>query len=136
LRKSLTRKASKSYVPWFVSRKTYEQMYSLLPKIYFRRFSSYFKRYGCLRCSKRLVIYGANGLCKPCLGLVSDRLKACDRALERRYAPYFKKADRFLHRSRTARALLADLAEHESAVAKRPQTSPRANVHPARQAKA
>jgi hypothetical protein len=107
------RRASELYVPWFVSRETYEQMYNLLPKIHFRRLSTYFKRYGCLRCSKRLVVYGANGLCKRCLGLVSDRLKACDRVLERRYAGRFQKADRYLHRSKTARALLADLAEHE-----------------------
>src|SRR5579871_847566 len=99
----------KSYVPWFVSRETYNQMYSLLPKIYFRRLSTYFKRYGCMRCGRRLVKYGANGLCKPCLGLVSDRLKICDRALERRYRPYFRKADRYLQRAKTARELLSDL---------------------------
>jgi hypothetical protein len=111
-----------SYVPWFVSRDTYAQMYRSLPKIYFRRFSTYFHRYGCLRCSKRFVIYGANGLCKPCLGLVSDRLKICDRVLERRYADRFKKADRYLHRSKTARALLADLAEREQTRTNRPRS--------------
>ena len=109
MRKSATRQRAKSYIPWFVSRKTYEQMYSLLPKIYFRRLSTYFKRYGCLRCSRRLVLYGGNGLCKPCLGLVSDRLKICDRALERRYRSHFRKADRYLRRARTARELLYDL---------------------------
>jgi hypothetical protein len=123
MRKSAPRRPSESCIPWFVSKETYDQMYTLLPKIYFRRLSTYFHRYGCLRCSKRFVIYGANGLCKPCLGLVSDRLKVCDRVLEKRYADRFQKADRYLHRSKTARALLADLAEHERAPINRPPTS-------------
>ena len=103
------RQSPQAYIPWFVSKKTYERMYRLLPKIYFRRLSTYFRRYGCLRCGKRLVRYGANGLCKPCLGLVSDRLKICDRVLKRRYAKVFRKADRYLRRARTARELLSDL---------------------------
>ena len=115
MKKTVTRGRVPSYVPWFVSREIYQQMYGLLPKIYFRRLSTYFKRYGCLRCSRRLVLYGGNGLCKPCLGLVSDRLKVCDRVLERRYAPYFDKGDRYLHRAKTARALLSDLVEIDAA---------------------
>jgi hypothetical protein len=99
-----------SYVPWFVSKDVYRQMYKLLPKIYFRRFSTYFKRYGCLRCGRRLALYGANGLCMRCLGLVSDRLKICDAVLKRRYRGNSSKADRYFRRATTARLMLADLA--------------------------
>lgn len=121
--KSPSRRPAKSCIPWFVSREIYKQMYSLLPKIYFRRLSTYFRRYGCLRCSKRFVLYGGSGLCKRCLGLVSDRLKICDRILERRHASHSHKAKRYLHRATTARALLADLVEHEPAPINLPQTS-------------
>jgi hypothetical protein len=71
------------YLPWFVPRDVYLQIYELVPKVYFRRFSAYFRRYGCLRCGRKRVLYGANVLCLYCLGLVSDRLKICDRLLER-----------------------------------------------------
>lgn len=108
-RKLSTSRPSPSYVPWFVSRQVYSQMYSLLPKIYFRRFSAYFKRYGCLRCGRRLVMYGANGLCLKCLGVVSERLKVCDRMLMARYKDHSRKADRYFRRAKTARSMLADL---------------------------
>jgi hypothetical protein len=99
-----------SYVPWFVSKEVYSQMYRLLPKIYFRRFSTYFKRYGCLRCGRRLAIYGANGLCLECLGVVSERLKICDRMLRSKDKNHSRKADRYLQRVKTARFMLSDLA--------------------------
>jgi hypothetical protein len=97
------------YVPWFVSKPVYQKMYQLMPKIYFRRFSTYFKRYGCLRCGRRLALYGANGMCLKCLGVVTERLKVCDRILKTRYKERSRKADRYLHRATTARAMLADL---------------------------
>jgi hypothetical protein len=101
------------YVPWFVSRDVYLRMYELLPKIYFKRFSKYFKRWGCLRCCRKRALYGANGLCLYCLGLISDRLKTVDRLLEleQRRKKHNGKSERFLHRVLTAQHLLGDLAD-------------------------
>jgi hypothetical protein len=126
-RKSRTSIRVLSYVPWFVSKEVYSRMYRLLPKICFRRFSTYFKRYGCLRCSRRLALYGANGLCLQCLGVVSERLKVCDGMLKRRYKDHSCKADRYFHRAKTAQAMLSDLAalhkpdgnDHQKRCAKR-----------------
>lgn len=100
------------YLPWFIPKDMYRQLFKSLPRVYFRRFSTYFKRYGCLRCGRKRALYGANGLCLYCLGLVSDRLKLCDRVLERKYKEKrdSDRSERFLHRLKTAQQLLSDLA--------------------------
>ena len=112
--------------PWFVPMTIYRKTYALLPKTYYKRFSTYFHRYGCLRCerSRSEVLYGANGLCLRCLGLVSDRLKICDRAVARSVRSTASgKPERFLRRVESARQLLADLADR---LPKRsPQRGPR-----------
>jgi hypothetical protein len=98
--------------PWFVPVAIYRKTYALLPKTYYKRFSTYFQRYGCLRCGrkKNKVLYGANGLCLPSLGLVSDRLKTCDKVVERRVrCTALGRPERFLRRVNSARRLLADL---------------------------
>jgi hypothetical protein len=100
--------------PWFVPLAIYRKTYALLPKTYYKRFSTYFHRYGCLRCGRKndKVLYGANGLCLPCLGLVSDRLKICDGVLERGVRSTSSgKPERFLRRVNSARRLLADLVD-------------------------
>ena len=109
------------YLPWFLSKDVYLQMYKLVPKVYFRRFSAYFKRYGCLRCSRKRALYGANGLCLRCLGLVSDRLKICDRVLERQYNERkidSDRSERFLRRVESAQQLLSDLAAQQRTTCK------------------
>jgi hypothetical protein len=105
------KKGLPAYLPGFVSQDVYLKIYKLVPKIYFQRFSTYFKRYGCLRCSRKRTLYGANGLCLHCLGLVSDRLKACDRALAQQYEAKKDsgRSERFLHRVNSAKHLLSDL---------------------------
>lgn len=99
------------YIPGFVSQGVYLKIYKLVPKIYFKRFSTYFKRYGCLRCSRKRTLYAANGLCPHFLGLVSDRLKACDRVLSQKAKTKNDsgRSDRFLRRVESARNLLSDL---------------------------
>jgi hypothetical protein len=108
------------YLPWFVSKDVYVEMYKLVPKVYFRRFSTYFKRYGCLRCSRKRALYGANGLCLHCLGLVSDRLKICDRVLERKCKMKNDsgRSERFLQRVKSAQRLLSDLVAQQRPVPK------------------
>jgi hypothetical protein len=110
------------HLPWFVPKEVYLQMYKLVPKVYFRRFSTYFKRFGCLRCSRKRALYGANGLCLHCLGLVSDRLKICDRVLERKYKTKTRidsgPSERFLHRVESAQQLLSDLVAQQRTTCK------------------
>lgn len=38
----------------------------LIPRIYISRMHWFFEDYGCLRCGRKNVEYGANCLCQPC----------------------------------------------------------------------
>ena len=98
------------FPPWFLTRKTMRKIEALLPYYYHMRFRFYFDRYGCVRCSRKNVVYCASGLCLACVGLINDRLKRTDRAMKRKYgmSPDIP-CKRFLKRVSSARALLADL---------------------------
>jgi hypothetical protein len=97
---------------WFLTKDLKRRVDSVLPYHYRKRFRVYFDRYGCVRCNRKKALYGGNGLCMNCLGLVSDRLKLIDRKLQRhekREKPVPMGA--FLRRRRAARELLADFRE-------------------------
>lgn len=96
-------------VPWFLTKELMKQIDGLVPRYYHMRLRLYFNRFGCLRCSKRRVLYGCNGLCLKCLGLVSDRLKRTDRTLWRRYGvPPAVASRNLLARMLSARDFLSD----------------------------
>jgi hypothetical protein len=67
--------------PWFVPKSTYLILRSLLPSAQLLKMRYYFEDFGCLRCEHTDVLYGSNGLCEACSGLVRGRVK---RALQRR----------------------------------------------------
>jgi hypothetical protein len=95
--------------PWFLSGSVRRQVEALLPGYYHKRFRLYFDRYGCVRCSRKRVLYAGSGLCVHCIGLVSDRLKRLDAKLKRMVGVDPWAGNRaFLRRRRTARELLAD----------------------------
>lgn len=94
---------------WFLSRALIRQVEALLPSHYHRRFRLYFDRYGCVRCNRKKVFYGANGLCVSCVGLVSDRLKRLDGKLTKMCGSDPRGPTKaFLYRRQIARELLAD----------------------------
>ena len=95
--------------PWFLSRELLKQVEALLPSHYQRRFRIYFDKYGCIRCRRKRVLYGGNGLCLPCIGLVSDRMDRIDAKLRNAGLLDPKgPAKAFLRRRQSARDLLAD----------------------------
>jgi hypothetical protein len=97
---------------WFLTKALKRKVDSVLPYHYRKRFRVYFNRYGCVRCNRKKALYGGNGLCMHCLGLVSDRLKLIDRKLqkrEKRENPI--KLGALLRRSQVARELLADFRQ-------------------------
>jgi len=99
----------KIFLPWFLNKELLRRIEELLPYYYHARFRLYFNRYGCMRCSKKNVMYGCNGLCPKCLALISDRLKRSDRAMKRRYGVDPASAPHaLLRRMMSARELLAD----------------------------
>jgi hypothetical protein len=98
------------FPPWFLTKILVRKIEALLPYYYHTRFRFYFDRYGCVRCGRKDAVYCCSGLCLPCTGLITDRLKRSDRAMKRRYDTSNKLPCRaFLRRLNSARELLADL---------------------------
>lgn len=60
--------------PWFVDKKTFLQIRSLLPHCQLMKFSYYFEDYGCLKCERKDKLYASNGLCHNCNLIVRRRL--------------------------------------------------------------
>ena len=95
--------------PWFVSKDAIYQLRRILPPAYHRRFSTYFERYGCIRCRRKDRVYGASGLCLPCHGLIDDRLKRCDEILKGTLRqPPDDGREEYLRRVSSARKLSVD----------------------------
>lgn len=62
--------------PWFVPKPIYLAIRRLLPNIHLMKMRHYFDDYGCLRCGKSDVLYGAAGLCHACNVIVRSRIMA------------------------------------------------------------
>jgi len=100
------------FPPWFLTKEVMRKIEALVPYYYHTRFRFYFDRYGCVRCGHKDVEYCCGGLCKPCNGLINDRLKRTDRAMKRRYGSSKDvPCIGFLKRLNSARELLADLCQ-------------------------
>jgi hypothetical protein len=95
------------FPPWFLKKSTMRKIESLLPYYYHKRFRFYFDLYGCIRCSRKHVVYACSGLCAGCQITISSRLKTTDRAMKRQYkaVPGLPSAV-FLKRLTIARELL------------------------------
>ena len=97
------------FPPWFMSRSVIRQVEVLLPSYYHRRLRHYYDRYGCIRCNSKKGLYGGNGLCLHCIGLVGDRLKRLDeKLLKSTQDDSLEPSKVFLRRRESARELLAD----------------------------
>lgn len=60
--------------PWFLGKKVFGSIRHLLPHDYWRRMSYFFEDYGCLRCGRKDLHYGANGMCHECFCWVKYRV--------------------------------------------------------------
>ena len=60
--------------PWFLPREKAFAIRRILPPEYRHRMKFYFDDYGCMKCGKRDVTYGSNGLCKICMQQVKLKL--------------------------------------------------------------
>ena len=77
--------------PWFLSRPLSEKVRSLLPSSQFQKMRYYFDDYGCLRCGKRTLIYGSNGMCERCYVVIRQRIAS---SLFKRFRRIGTKLDR------------------------------------------
>lgn len=63
--------------PWYMPRPVSLQMRKILPSIHLAKMRYYFDDHGCLRCERRDVLYGSNGMCENCSATVRGRLANC-----------------------------------------------------------
>ena len=61
--------------PWFLPRAASHKVRSLLPNDYWRKMRYYFDDYGCMRCERKVTLYGGNGLCRSCYKVILHRLR-------------------------------------------------------------
>ena len=96
--------------PLFLTKKLRKTIERLLPIEHHQRLRQYFDIYGCLHCSRRAVVYGANGFCRLCISMLGKRIRKIDKELQsRKPVPPPKLEEIYLRSYNRARQLLADL---------------------------
>jgi hypothetical protein len=106
----LARTNMESVPPLFLSIKLRKTIERLLPVGHHQRMRLYFDVYGCLHCSRKSVVYGANGFCRLCISMIGKRMRKVDKELQaRKPAPQPKLEETYLRPYNSARRLLADL---------------------------
>jgi hypothetical protein len=99
-----------SVPPLFLTIKLRKAIERFLPGGYYQRLRQYFDIYGCLHCSRKNVLYGANGFCMRCISMIGKRMRKVDKALRaRKPALPPKLEEAYLRPYNSARQLLADL---------------------------
>src|ERR1700693_1312443 len=99
-----------SVPPLFLTIKLRKAIERLLPGGYYQRLRQYFDIYGCLHCSRKNVLYGANGFCMLCIGMIGKRMRKVDKELRaRKPAIPPKLEETYLRPYNSARQLLADV---------------------------
>jgi hypothetical protein len=99
-----------SVPPLFLTIKLRKTIERLLPVGHHQRLRQYFDIYGCLRCSRNNVIYGANGFCMLCINMIGKRMRKVDKELRARKPTLPPKLEEtYLRPYNSARQLLADL---------------------------
>src|ERR1700726_461718 len=99
-----------SVPPLFLTKRLRKTIERLLPIGHHERLRQYFDIYGCLHCSRRAVVYGANGFCRLCISMLGKRIRKIDKELQARKpaaAPNLQEI--YLRSYSSARQLLDDL---------------------------
>ena len=101
---------AESVPPLFLTIKLRKTIERLLPVGHHQRLRQNFDIYGCLRCSRNNLVYGANRFCLLCINLIGKRMRKVDKELRaRKPAPPPKLEETYLRPYNSARQLLADL---------------------------
>jgi len=99
-----------SMPPLFLTTKLRKAIEQLLPVGHHQRLRRYFDIYGCLRCSRKNVLYGANGFCRLCINMIGKRMRKVDKELRAKKSALPPKLEEsYLRPYNSARKLLADL---------------------------
>lgn len=96
--------------PLFLTIKLRKAVERLLPVRYYQRLRQYFDVYGCLHCTRKNVLYGANGFCMGCISMIGKRMRKVDKELRARKPALSPKLEEaYLRPYNSARQLLVDL---------------------------
>jgi hypothetical protein len=106
--------------PWFVSPEVAKSVRRLLPVSHFHKMRFYFDDWGCMRCDKKGVMYGANGMCCRCAQKVQHRVASSFQKRQGNAVPPTRIPE-VCRRVESAKALLADLLRHRSSRKSRPK---------------
>jgi hypothetical protein len=113
-----------SVPPLFLTLKLRKAIERLLPAGHHQRLRQYFNIYGCLHCSRKNLLYGANGFCMICISMIGKRMRKVDKAL-RAIKPALppKLEETYLRPYNSARQLLADLMPNirKGSIRKKPE---------------
>src|SRR5947207_14073992 len=60
--------------PWYLPQQTAAAMRKIMPSEQRHKMKFYFEDYGCMKCGKKKVLYGANGMCRKCHQRVKLRI--------------------------------------------------------------
>jgi len=99
--------------PWFVSAEIAKSIRRLLPVTHFHKMRFYFDDWGCMRCEKKGVMYGANGMCCRCAQKVQHRVVSSFRKRQGTTLPLTRSPE-VCSRVESAKALLGDLLRQRS----------------------
>lgn len=113
--------------PMFLTKNLRKSIDRILPVEHYRRLRAYFDKYGCLRCARSSVIYGANGFCNSCIGYLEKRMRKIDKELHVKYPDLRPKLEEeYLRPYNSARDLLSDLIPKLSRRSARKRFGPKA----------
>lgn len=115
-RKKYSRKSASDLAlvqPWFLPRRTSQQILQLLPAEWKRRMRYCFDDYGCLRCDRKDIPHLCCGFCDKCGGMVLRRLKFTVRKHFKRPVDSdpLSGSSGFLVRANLAQKLLSGISE-------------------------
>jgi hypothetical protein len=94
--------------PWYLPLQTAIAIRVLLPAEHRHKMRFYFEDYGCMKCGKKEVRYGSNGLCKICVQQVKLKMLFAIKRRWRKQNPS-ELPVRTFKRVAEARRLLRDL---------------------------
>jgi hypothetical protein len=98
--------------PWFVPVEIAKSIRRLLPATHFHKMRFYFDDWGCMKCEKKGIMYGANGMCSRCAQKVQHRVVSCFQKRQRNLPLPLTRIPELCGRVESAKVLLSDLVPH------------------------
>ncbi len=98
--------------PWFVPVEIAKSIRRLLPVTHFHKMRFYFDDWGCMRCEKKGVMYGANGMCCRCAQRVQHRVVSSFQKRPGTKLPLTRSPE-VCSRVESAKILLSDLVRNK-----------------------